>query len=112
MSRLPRPAAHVPPRAFAFPARKRTGSRCAWPPRRNACRLAFLWVLTAAGNSPECKGSSDISRPAMSILTDHELDFLLSENDADRPAERFRILNGPDAHGHARARDRVRIVVD
>ena len=66
----------------------------------------------------------------MSILTDHELDFLaslntrwsrlywselaflLSENDANRPAERFRILNGPDAHGHARARDRVRIVVD
>src|SRR5664279_427808 len=130
MSRLPRPAAHVPPRAFAFPARKRTGSRCAWPPRRNACRLAFLLVLTAAGDSPECKGSSDISRPAMSILTDHELDFLaslntrwsrlywselaflLSENDADRPAERFRILNGLDALGHARARDRVRIVVD
>jgi len=66
----------------------------------------------------------------MSILTDHELDFLaslntrwsrlywselaflLSENDANRPAERFRILNGLDALGHARARDRVRIVVD
>jgi hypothetical protein len=66
----------------------------------------------------------------MSILTDHELDFLaslntrwnrlywnelaflLSENDADRPAERFRLSNGPDARGVVKARDRVRIVVD
>jgi hypothetical protein len=66
----------------------------------------------------------------MSILTDHELDFLaslntrwkrlywnelaflLSENDADRPAERFRLSNGLDAHGEVKARDRVRIVVD
>ena len=66
----------------------------------------------------------------MSILTDHELDFLaslntrwnrlywnelaflLSENDADRPAERFRFSNRPDAHGEVKARDRVRIVVD
>ena len=66
----------------------------------------------------------------MSILTDHELDFLaslntrwkrlywnelaflLSENDADRPAERFRLSNRLDAHGEVKARDRVRIVVD
>ena len=66
----------------------------------------------------------------MSILTDHELDFLaslntrwsnlywnelaflLSENDADRPAECLRFSNGLDAHGQVKARDRVRIVVD
>jgi hypothetical protein len=65
----------------------------------------------------------------MSILTDHELDFLASLNtrwnrlyrdelafllsdDADRPAERFRLSNGPDARGVVKARDRVRIVVD
>jgi hypothetical protein len=66
----------------------------------------------------------------MSILTDHELDFLaslntrwkrlywnelaflLSENDADRPAERFRLSNRLDPRGQVKARDRVRIVVD
>ena len=66
----------------------------------------------------------------MSILTDRELDFLaglntrwsrlywnelaflLRENDADRPAERFRFSNGLDAHAEVKARDRVRIVVD
>jgi hypothetical protein len=66
----------------------------------------------------------------MSILTDHELDFLaslntrwkrlywnelaflLSENDADRPAERFRLSNRLDARDEVKARDRVRIVVD
>lgn len=66
----------------------------------------------------------------MSILTDHELDFLaslntrwkrlywteltflLSENDADRPAERFRFSNGLDAHAQLKAQDRVKIVVD
>jgi predicted Zn-dependent protease len=30
----------------------------------------------------------------------------------DRPAERFRILNGLDAHAQVKARDRVKIVVD
>ncbi|WP_375413303.1 M48 family metalloprotease [uncultured Bradyrhizobium sp.] len=30
----------------------------------------------------------------------------------DRPAERFRVLNGLDAHGQVKARDRVKIVVD
>jgi len=30
----------------------------------------------------------------------------------DRPAERFRILNGLDTHGQVKARDRVKIVVD
>jgi hypothetical protein len=66
----------------------------------------------------------------MSILTDHELDFLaslntrwrrlywnelaflLSENDADRPAERFRFSNGLDAHAQVKVRDLVKIVVD
>jgi predicted Zn-dependent protease len=32
--------------------------------------------------------------------------------DVDRPAERFRILNGLDAHAQVKARDRVKIVVD
>ena len=30
----------------------------------------------------------------------------------DRPAERFRVLNGLDPHGQVKARDRVKIVVD
>jgi predicted Zn-dependent protease len=30
----------------------------------------------------------------------------------DRPAERFRILNGLDIHAQAKVRDRVKIVVD
>ena len=30
----------------------------------------------------------------------------------DRPAERFRILNGLDAHAQVKVRDRVKIVVD
>jgi len=30
----------------------------------------------------------------------------------DRPAERFRILNGLDMHAQVKARDRVKIVVD
>jgi len=30
----------------------------------------------------------------------------------DRPAERFRVLNGLEAHAQARVRDRVKIVVD
>jgi len=30
----------------------------------------------------------------------------------DRPAERFRVLNGLDAHAQVRPRDRVKIVVD
>ena len=30
----------------------------------------------------------------------------------DRPAERFRILNGLDAHAQVKARDRIKIVVD
>jgi predicted Zn-dependent protease len=32
--------------------------------------------------------------------------------DLDRPAERFRILNGLDVHAQVKARDRVKIVVD
>jgi hypothetical protein len=42
----------------------------------------------------------------------NELTFLLRENDADRPAERFRFSNRLDAHGQGKARDRVHIVVD
>jgi len=30
----------------------------------------------------------------------------------DRPAERFRILNGLEAHAQVKTRDRVKIVVD
>jgi predicted Zn-dependent protease len=30
----------------------------------------------------------------------------------DRPAERFRVLNGLEAHAQVRLRDRVKIVVD
>ncbi|MEO6840270.1 MAG: Zn-dependent protease, partial [Bradyrhizobium sp.] len=30
----------------------------------------------------------------------------------DRPAERFRVLNGLDDHAQIKARDRVKIVVD
>jgi predicted Zn-dependent protease len=30
----------------------------------------------------------------------------------DRPAERFRVLNGMEAHARVRVRDRVKIVVD
>jgi predicted Zn-dependent protease len=30
----------------------------------------------------------------------------------DRPADRFRILNGLDAHAQIKVRDRVKIVVD
>ena len=30
----------------------------------------------------------------------------------DRPTERFRILNGLDAHAQVKARDRVKVVVD
>jgi predicted Zn-dependent protease len=30
----------------------------------------------------------------------------------DRPAERFRVLNGLEAHGQVRVRDRVKVVVD
>jgi predicted Zn-dependent protease len=30
----------------------------------------------------------------------------------DRPVERFRVLNGLDAHTQIKARDRVKIVVD
>ena len=30
----------------------------------------------------------------------------------DRPAERFRVLNGLDAHAQVKVRDRVKIVVD
>jgi predicted Zn-dependent protease len=30
----------------------------------------------------------------------------------DRPAERFRILNGLEAHAQVKVRDRVKIVVD
>jgi predicted Zn-dependent protease len=32
--------------------------------------------------------------------------------DVDRPAERFRILNGLDVHAQVKARERVKIVVD
>jgi hypothetical protein len=42
----------------------------------------------------------------------NELAFLLRENDADRPAERFRFSNGLDPHAKVKARDRVHIVVD
>jgi len=66
----------------------------------------------------------------MSILTDRELEFLaglntswsrlywnefallLKENGADRPAERFRILNGLNAHAEVQVRDLAKIVVD
>jgi predicted Zn-dependent protease len=30
----------------------------------------------------------------------------------DRPAERFRVLNGLEAHAQVRVRDRVKVVVD
>ena len=43
----------------------------------------------------------------MSIFTEPIHTFRI-----DRPAERFRILNGLDQHAQVKTRDRVKIVVD
>src|ERR1700759_866106 len=78
------------PPASAIPPRARMGWRCVRPPRRNACRPAFMSGPTAANISRECNGHScpvpcccgrlRYSGALMSTFTGRELEFLAGLN--------------------------------